>query len=99
MDILFWIMVVIAFGGLLGLTIALGLATQNKDNASEIQKTLVIIAILSCVLVAVFGVVAYLYLSVNQNYVSPFLFVLSFVNLFLGVFAVSCSTLQVSYAS
>jgi len=92
-------MVVIAFGGLLGLTIALGLATQNKDNASEIQKTLVIIAILSCVLVAVFGVVAYLYLSVNQNYVSPFLFVLSFVNLFLGVFAVSCSTLQVSYAS
>jgi len=99
MDILFWVMVVIAFGGLLGLTIALGLATQNKDNASEIQKTLVIIAILSCVLVAVFGVVAYLYLSVNQNYVSPFLFVLSFVNLFLGVFAVSCSTLQVSYAS
>ena len=92
-------MVVIAFGGLLGLTIALGVATQNKDNASEIQKTLVIIAILSCVLVAVFGVVAYLYLSVNQNYVSPFLFVLSFVNLFLGVFAVSCSTLQVSYAS
>jgi Zn-dependent protease len=99
MDILFWVMVVIAFGGLLGLTIALGVATQNKDNASEIQKTLVIIAILSCVLVAVFGVVAYLYLSVNQNYVSPFLFVLSFVNLFLGVFAVSCSTLQVSYAS
>jgi hypothetical protein len=99
MDILFWVMVVLAFGGLVGLTITLGLVTQNKDNAAEIQKTLVIIAILSCVLVAIFGVVSYLYLSVNQNYVSPFLFVITFINLFLGVFAVSCSTLQVSYAS
>jgi len=98
-DILFWIMVVLAFGGLTWLCITLGLVTQNKDNASEIQKTLVIIAILSCVLIVMFGVVSYLYLSVNQNYVSPFLFILSFLNLFLSVFAVSSSTLQVSHAS
>jgi len=97
-DIVFWLMVVLAFGGLVGLGITLGLVTQNKDNAAEIKKTLGIIAILTCVLVGIFGVVAYLYLSVNQNYVSPFLFILSFVNLFLSVFAVSSSTLQVSYS-
>jgi hypothetical protein len=74
---------------------ALGFLTQNKDNGADIQKNLGIIAGITGILVILFGVVAYIYLTANINYMGPFVLVMSFVNLLLSVFAVSAASLQV----
>jgi|UniRef100_A0A6C0HG30 hypothetical protein len=81
--------------GIVGISMALGFLTQNKDNGADIQKNLGIIAGITGILVILFGVVAYIYLTANINYMGPFVLVMSFVNLLLSVFAVSAASLQV----
>jgi hypothetical protein len=81
--------------GIVGTGIGLGFLTQNKDNGAEIQKNLSIIAGVTSILILLFGVVAYIYFSANINYMAPFVLIMTFVNLFMGVFAVSVSSLQV----
>ena len=81
--------------GITGVGIGLGFLTQNKDNGAEIQKNLGIIAGVTGILILLFGVVAYMYFSANINYMAPFVLVMSFVNLFMSIFAVSASSLQI----
>ena len=81
--------------GILGVGIGLGVVTQNKDNGAEIQKSLGIIAGVTGVLILIFGVIAYMYFSANINYMAPFVLIMTFVNLFMSIFAVSASSLQV----
>jgi hypothetical protein len=94
-DLLVWIMLGLGLAGIVGITIWLGFLTQNKDNASEIQKNLSIIAGISAVIIALFGVTAYVYFSANVAYLSPFILIMTFVNLFLSTFAISAASLQV----
>jgi uncharacterized membrane protein len=94
-DLPVWIMLGTGLIGLVSITIWLGFLTQNKDNASEIQKNLAIVAGISGALILVFGIAAYIYFAANTNYLTPFLLVMTFINMFLSLFAVSCSTLQV----
>jgi hypothetical protein len=81
--------------GILGVGIGLGFLTQNKDNGAEIQKNLGIIAGVTGILILIFGVVSYIYFSSNINYMAPFVLIMTFVNLFMSVFAVSAASLQV----
>lgn len=81
--------------GICGLTIGLGALTQNKDNGADIQKSLGIIAAITIILVAIFGVVAYMYFQANINYMTPFVLIMTFVNLAMSTIAVSIASLQV----
>ncbi len=97
-DMPVWVMLITGLLGILALMIWMGFLTQNKDNASDIQKNLGIVASVTAILVGLFGGAAYIYFSANVNYLSPFLLILGFVNMFLGVFATSASTLGIVYA-
>jgi membrane-associated HD superfamily phosphohydrolase len=81
--------------GIVGISLALGFLTQNKDNGSEIQKNLGIVAGVTSILVILFGSVAYMYFTANVNLLPPFVLVMTFVNLLLSIFAVSAASLQV----
>jgi len=94
-DIVIWIMLIIGIGGMIAIIVWLSFLTQNKDNASEIQKNLVIVASVSGVLTILFGIAAYIYFTANTNYLTPFLLVITFVNMFLSLFAISTSSLQI----
>jgi hypothetical protein len=91
---LVWVMLLIALGGIVGLTVWLGFLTQNKDNASEIQKSLTIVSVITVVIVGLFGAAAYIYLSANVAYATPFILVMTFVNLALSTIAVSVASLN-----
>ena len=93
----FWPNLMLGAGllGITGILVWMGMLTQNKDKAGEIRKNLAIIGGVSGGVIFVFAVAAYNYLSVNVNYLTPFVFILSIVNLFLSLFAVSAATLQV----
>lgn len=82
--------------GIVGIIIWMGFLTQNKDKADQIKLQLGIVALITSALVGVFGAAAYMYFSANVNYLTPFLLFMSFLNMFLSVFAVSASTLQVA---
>jgi hypothetical protein len=94
-DLPVWIMLGTGLLGIISITVWLGFLTQNKDNATEIQKNLAIVAGISGALIFVFGIAAYIYFSANTNYLTPFLLIMTFMNLFLSIFAVSSATLQV----
>jgi len=85
----------VGVSGILGVGSGLGFLTQNKDNGAEIQKNLGIIAGVTGILILLFGVVAYMYFSSHINYMAPFVLIMTFVNLFMSIFAVSASSLQV----
>lgn len=88
-------MLVFGILGVIGIIAWMATMTQNKDNGAEIRKNLSIIGGISGGLIFAFGIVAYNYFSINVNYLTPFLFVLSFINLFLSLFAISAATLQI----
>lgn len=85
----------VGVSGILSVGIGLGFLTQNKDNGAEIQKNLGIIAGVTGILILLFGVVAYMYFSSHINYMAPFVLIMTFVNLFMSIFAVSAASLQV----
>ncbi len=97
-DLPVWIMMSLGFVGIFGLTIWMGFLTQNKDNGAEIKKNLGIVAGVTGILIAMFAAAAYMYFSANINYLTPFLMIMTFVNLFLSLFATSAATLGVTYA-
>ena len=87
-------MLALGLTGIIGIIVWMGLLTQNLQNGAEIRKTLGIVGGVSGFLIFFFAVAAYNYLSVNVNYLTPFMFILGFINLFLSLFAVSASSLQ-----
>lgn len=94
-DIIQLILLSVGILGILGISLALGFLTQNKDNGAEIQKNLGIIAGVTGILVILFGVVAYIYFTANIDYLGPFVLVMTFINLLLSIFAVSAASLQI----
>ena len=97
-DVVLWALLGLGLAGIVGVMIALGFLTQNKDNGSEIRKNLGIITGVTGVLVFIFGAVAYMYFTTNVNYLTPFLIIMTFVNLLLSLIAVSAASLSVSYS-
>ena len=94
-DLPVWIMLGLGLSGMVAIIVWLGFLTQNKDNGSEIQKNLGIVTGITGGLTIVFAIAAYVYFSANTNYITPYLLVMTFVNMFLSLLAVSVSTLQV----
>lgn len=92
--------VMLGFGliGLVAITVWLGFLTNNKDNANEIQKQLGIVTAVTGVLVLIFGGAAYMYFTTDINALTPFLLIMTFVNMFLSLVAVSTASLGITYA-
>jgi len=90
-----WVLLGLGLAGMVGIMIWLGFLTQNKDNASEIQKNLGIVGAVSAILIGIFGVVSYIYFTANPGYIPFFVLIMTFVNLFISVFALSAASLSV----
>jgi len=87
-------LLVIGVIGIVGVSISLGFLNQNKDNGAEINKSLGIIGGVTAIIIIMFGIASYIYFSAHINHMAPFVLIMTFVNLFLSVFAVSSSSLQ-----
>lgn len=95
-DIAAWVMMALGVGGIIGMLVWLGVLTQDKDNGAEIRKNLAIIGGVTGILIGVFGAAAYIYFMANINYLTPFLLIMSFVNLFLSLYATAAASLQIT---
>ncbi len=93
-----YVLLFAALAGVIAIIVWMGFLTKDKDNAGDIQKNLGIVAGVTAVLIGIFGTTAYMYFAANTNYLTPFLLVISFVNLFLSLFATSAATLQLAYS-
>jgi hypothetical protein len=93
-DLPVWIMLGLGLAGIIAIIVWMAFLTQNKDNGAEIQKNLAIVAGVTGILIGLFAAAAYIYFTANTNYLTPFLLVMTFINLFLSLFATSASTLQ-----
>ena len=94
-DIAAGVMMFLATGGIIGIIIWLSVLTQNNDNAAEIRKNLAIIGGVTGILIGVFAAAAYVYFMANINYLTPFLLIMTFVNLFLSLYATAAASLQI----
>jgi dipeptide/tripeptide permease len=94
-DLPVYIMSGIGLVGVIAIIVWMGFLTQNKDNAEDIKKNLGIIAAVTFVIIGIFGAAAYVYFSANVAFLTPFVLIMTFVNLFLSSFAVSAASLQV----
>jgi hypothetical protein len=90
-----WVLLGLGLTGMIAIMIWMGFLTQNKDNASEIQKNLGIVGAVSAILISIFGVVSYMYFTANPGYIPFFVLIMTFVNLFISVFALSAASLSV----
>lgn len=93
-----YVMLGIGLIGLVTVVVWLGFLTNNKDNANEIQKNLGIVTAVTGVLMFIFGGAAYMYFTTDVNALTPFLLVMTFVNMFLSLVAVSTASLGITYA-
>jgi hypothetical protein len=91
-----WGALIVGLALSLGSIIWLGTLTQNKDNGAEIAKQLGIIAGIVAIAIIALAIFAYIYFSTNVTYLSPFLLITTFINMFLSLFAVSAATLQIT---
>ena len=89
------ILIGISLAGIIAVTFLLGFSTRNLDNGSEIQKQIGIYAGITAIVTIILAVASYFYFSTNTNYMTPFLLIMVFVNMFLSVLSVSISTLSV----
>lgn len=96
-DIPMWAILGLGLVGIFGVIIWLSFLTMNKDKGEDIKKELAIVTGISGVLVFIFGAVAYMYFTTNVNYLTPFLIIMTFVNLLLSLVAVSAASLSVAY--
>ena len=93
-----YVMLSIGLIGLVTVVVWLGFLTNNKDNANEIQKNLGIVTAVTGVLMLIFGGASYMYFTTDVNALTPFLLVMTFVNMFLSLVAVSTASLGITYA-
>lgn len=83
--------------GIIALFMTLGFLSpniDNPDNANEIKKNLGIISVVLAIIVGILGIVTYMYFTANIAYITQFTIVVLFINLFLSLFALSASTLN-----
>jgi hypothetical protein len=93
-----YVMLGLGLSGLVAIIIWLSFLTNNKDNANEIQKNLGIVTAVTGVLMFIFGGAAYMYFTTDVNALTPFLLIMTFVNMFLSLVAVSAASLGITYA-
>lgn len=93
-----YVMLGLGLSGLVAIVIWLSMLTNNKDNANEIQKQLGIVTAVTAVIMLLFGGAAYMYFTTDVNALTPFLLIMTFVNMFLSLVAVSAASLGITYA-
>ena len=96
--ILLYVMLGLGLSGLVAIVIWLSMLTNNKDNANQIQTQLGIVTLVTAVIMLLFGGAAYMYFTTDVNALTPFLLIMTFVNMFLSLVAVSAATLGITYA-
>jgi len=90
-----WTFLILFMIGLIGLYIYIGVYVGNKDTNNDVRKHLIIIGSLTGVITFFFGIISFFYFAANQRYVTEFLLLMNFVTLFLSLFALSTSSLQI----
>ena len=81
--------------GFLGIYLYIGLSAGKADTANEVSKHVAIVAGSTGALLILFTVLAFYYFTANVNYATPYLLIMSGVNAFLSLLAVSVATIQV----
>jgi hypothetical protein len=85
----------LVLAGLIGIYIYIGIMAGKLDNANEVSKHIGIIAGTTGVLLIIFTVLSFYYFTTNVTYATPYLLIMSGVNAFLSLLAVSVATIQV----
>lgn len=78
-----------------GIYLYIGLSSGNSTNANEISKHIAVIAGSTGALLILFTVLSFYYFTANVNYATPYLLIMSGVNSFLSLFALSVASMQV----
>lgn len=97
-DYAIWALLGLGIAGIIAVIIWMGVKPPNKDDGAQIKVFLGIIGLVTGIIILILGAAAYMYFTANINYMPSFLFIMSFLNMFLSVFAVSAASLQVSSA-
>jgi hypothetical protein len=86
--------------GVAGIIVCMGLVAFKSpdENANEFRKNLGIVAGGCGGAILLFAGGAFIYFSTHVNYLTPFLLIMTFINLFLSVFAISAASLRISSA-
>jgi hypothetical protein len=78
-----------------GIYLYIGLSAGNSANANEISKHIAVISGSTGALLILFTVLSFYYFSANVNYATPYLLIMSGVNSFLSLLALSVASVQV----
>lgn len=81
--------------GLIGIYGYIGVMAGKVDNANEVSKHIGIIAGTTGILLIIFTVLSFYYFTTNVTYATPYLLIMSGVNIFLSLLAVSVASIQV----
>lgn len=81
--------------GLAGLYLYIGLKAGKADSANEVSKHIAIVSGSTGALVILFTLLSFYYFTANINYATPYLLIMSGVNTFLSLIALSVGTIQV----
>lgn len=79
----------------LGIYLYIGLNAGKADNANEVSKHIAIVSGSTGALLILFTVLSFYYFTANVNYATPYLLIMSGVNSFLSLLALSVATIQV----
>lgn len=92
------VMLGLGITGILGIIIFLSqMPVSNPDHANQIQINLGIVTGVTAVIMLLFGGAAYMYFTTDVNALTPFLLIMTFVNMFLSLVAVSAASLGITY--
>lgn len=81
--------------GFLGIYLYIGMTAGKADTANEVSKHIAIISGTTGALLILFTCLAFYYFTANVNYATPYLLIMSGVNSFLSLLALSVATIQV----
>jgi hypothetical protein len=82
--------------GLLLIYIYIGSYVGNKDTNNELSKQLLIIGVGTLICVIAYGVLAYMYFASNTEGIIPYLLISQTAILFVSLFSLGISSIQVS---
>jgi len=85
----------LVLAGLIGIYIYIGVMAGKLDSANEVSKHIGIIAGTTGGLLIIFTVLSFYYFTTNVTYATPYLLIMSGVNIFLSLLAVSVASIQV----
>ena len=78
-------------------TIVVLVLTGKYTEASvgtNIQKNIIVLASVTAVLILMFAIAAYIYFISNLNYATPFIIIMTFINLFINGISTTASILH-----